>query len=216
MNEAAKRHKKHKKIDMLVISRTVLFISWAIQAVIVAIIALMIIRMIADARDLNPFTWTSITLRRLTDGFVAPVRGALRQVGVDPKFAPLVVILVSILLGFFLMQLVSTIAMTVSGIITSAVSGAIVSVVGYILYGLISIYILLIFMRIIFSWGMVSYGNRLMRFLVDATEPLLGPLRRMIPPLGRFDISPIVAFLILWLFQAAIAGTLLRTAPVMF
>ena len=202
--------------DMLVISRTVLFISWAIQAVIVAIIALMIVRMIADARDLNPFSWTSITLRRLTDGFVAPVRGTLRQVGVDPKFAPLVVILVSILLGFFLMQLVSTIAMTVSGIITSAASGAIVSVLGYILYGLISIYILLIFMRIIFSWGMVSYGNRLMRFLVDMTEPLLGPLRRMIPPLGRFDISPIVAFFILWLFQAAIAGTLLRTAPVAF
>jgi YggT family protein len=63
---------------------------------------------------------------------------------------------------------------------------------------------------------MVSYGNRLMRFLVDTTEPLLGPLRRMIPPLGRFDISPIVAFFILWLFQQAIAGTLLRTAPVMF
>ncbi|HXQ72450.1 MAG TPA: YggT family protein [Pyrinomonadaceae bacterium] len=201
---------------MLVISRTVLFISWAIQAVIVAIIVLMLVRMIADAKDLNPFSWTALTLRRLTDGFVAPVRGALRQVGVDPKFAPLVVILVSILLGFFLMQLVSTIAMTVGGIITSAASGAIVSVLGFILYGLISIYILLIFMRIIFSWGMVSYGNRLMRFLVDTTEPLLGPLRRMIPPLGRFDISPIVAFFILWLFQQAIAGTLLRTAPVMF
>ena len=201
---------------MLVISRTVLFISWAIQAVIVAIIALMIIRMIADYKDLNPFSWTALTLRRLTDGFVVPVRGALRQVGVDPKFAPLVVILVSILLGFFLMQLVSTIAMTVEGIITSAASGAIVSVLGFILYCLISIYILLVFMRIIFSWGMVSYGNRLMRFLVDTTEPLLGPLRRMIPPLGRFDISPIVAFLILWLFQAAIAGTLLRTAPVAF
>lgn len=201
---------------MLVISRTVLFISWAVQAAIVAIIVLMILRMIADARDLNPFGWTSITLRRLTDGFVVPVRGALRQVGVDPKFAPLVVILVSILLAFFLVQLVTTIAMTVEGIITSAASGAFVSVLGYILYGLVSIYILLIFMRIIFSWGMVSYSNRLMRFLVDTTEPLLGPLRRMIPPLGRFDISPIVAFLILWLFQAAIAGTLLRTAPVAF
>lgn len=201
---------------MLVISRTVLFISWAIQAVIVAIIALMIIRMIADYRDLNPFSWTAITLRRLTDGFVIPVRGALRQVGVDPKFAPLVVILVSVVLGFFLVQIVSTIAMTVGGIITSAASGAIVSVLGFILYGLISIYILLIFMRIVFSYAQVSYGNRVMRLLVDTTEPLLGPLRRMIPPLGRFDISPIVAFFILWLIQTAIAGTLLRTAPAMF
>ncbi|HEX5832563.1 MAG TPA: YggT family protein [Pyrinomonadaceae bacterium] len=197
---------------MLVISRTLLFISWAVSAAIVAIILLMILRMIGDARDLNPFSWSAITLRRLTDVFVAPVRGSLRQVGADPKFAPLVVILVSILLGFFLMQLVSTIATTVAGIITSVASGAVVAALGFILYGLISFYILLIFMRIIFSWGMVSYGNRLMRFLVDATEPLLGPLRRMIPPLGRFDISPLVAFLILWLFQAAIMGTLLRGA----
>ena len=197
---------------MLVISRTLLFVSWAIQAVIVAIIVLMIVRMIADARDLNPFSWTSITLRRLTDGFVAPVRGTLRQVGIDPKFAPLVVILVAIVLGFFLMQLITTIAMTVEGVIFSAARGAIPSLLGFILYGLITFYSLLILMRIVFSWAMIGYGNRLMRFLVDATEPLLGPLRRMIPPLGRFDISPLVAFFILWLLQAAVMGTLLRGA----
>lgn len=201
---------------MLVISRTLLFISWAVQAIIVAVILLMILRMIGDARDLNPFSWTAITLRRLTDAFVVPVRGSLRQVGIDPKFAPLVVILLSVLLGFFLMQIVSTIAMTLAGIIASVMSGAIVSLLGFILYGLISLYILFIFMRIIFAWGMVSYGNRIMRFLVDTTEPMLGPLRRMIPPLGRMDISPIVAVLILWLFQQAIVGTLLRTAPVNF
>jgi YggT family protein len=202
---------------MFVIARTFLFFSWAIQAIIVAIILLMILRMIGDAADLNPFGWASRTLRRLSDGFVTPVRGSLRQVGIDPKFAPLVVILVSILLGYFVLQLVGTIATTVDGVISSARSGAMVAVIGFILYGLISIYILLIFMRIIFSWGMVSYTNRVMRFLVDTTEPLLAPLRRMIPPLGRMDISPIVAFLILWLFQAAIAGTLLRGAtPVAF
>ena len=202
---------------MLVISRAFLFFSWAIQLAIVAIIALMILRLIGDAADLNPFSWTSRTLRRLTDGFVMPVRGTLREVGVDPKYAPLVVILVSILLGYFVLQLLATLAMTLTGVIEGARSGALFSVLGFILYGLLSLYSLLIFMRIIFSWGMVSYTNRVMRFLVDTTEPLLGPLRRMIPPLGRMDISPIVAFLILWLFQQAIAGTLLRGAtPVAF
>ena len=202
---------------MLVISRAFLFFSWAIQVAIVAVILLMILRLIGDAADLNPFGWASRTLRRLTDGFIIPVRGKLREVGVDPKFAPLVVILVSILLGYFILQLISTLAMTLSGVITSVQSGELFLVLGFILYGLISLYILMIFVRIIFSWGMVSYTNRLMRFLVDATEPLLGPLRRIIPPLGRMDISPIVAFLILWLFQAAIQGTLLRGAtPVAF
>lgn len=195
---------------MVAISRALWFFTTAVQVIIVAMIVLMIVRLISDAADLNPFGWASRTIRRLTDPFVIPVRGALRHVGIDPKFSPLVVILVSILLGFFLVQLVETIAMTVSGVIASLLVGAIISVIGFILYGLISIYILLVFMRIIFSWGMVSYSNRIMRFLVNATEPLLGPLRRLIPPLGPFDISPIVAFIILWLFQQAIAGTLLR------
>ena len=195
---------------MLIIGRTFQWITWATWTVIIAIMVLMIVRMIVDAADLNPFAWMHRNVRRLSDPFVVPVRGALRGFGADPKFAPLVVILLVILLGFFLLQLVGTILSTVAGILFSVQTGAFVSVLGYILYGLISIYILLIFMRIVFSWGMVSYSNRLMRFLVDTTEPLLGPLRRMIPPWGGWDFSPIIAFLILWLFQAAIAGTLLR------
>jgi len=196
----------------MVIARTLLFFSWAIQVTIVAIVVLMVLRLIADAADLNPFGWASRTIRRLTDSFIFPVRGSLRNVGIDPKFAPLVVILVSILLGYFTWRLVETIGNTLQGIISSAGRGDLIAVVGFVLYGLLSIYILLLFVRIIFSWGMVSYQNRVMRFLVDVTEPLLGPLRRMIPPLGRMDISPIIAFLILFLFQAAIAGTLLRGA----
>lgn len=199
---------------MLIISRTFLFLSWIITAIIVVVIALMIIRLIADAMDLNPFGWMSRTVRRLTDGIVIPVRGGLRGFGVDPKFAPLVVILLVILLGFFVLQLVGTIATTIAGILTSLQQGAPVAVLGFILYGLLSLYILLIMVRIIFSWGGLGYTNRLMRFLIDVTEPLLGPLRRVIPPLGWLDISPIVAFLILWLFQAAVAGTLLRGATI--
>ena len=202
---------------MFVIARTLLFLSWAIQVSIVAIIVLMILRLIGDAADLNPFSWAARTLRRLTDGFVVPVRGTLRQVGVDPKFAPLVVMLVSILLGYFIWRLVQTVGITVDGAISSVRTGAVFAGLGYILYGLLSIYSLLIFVRIIFSWGMVSYHNRIMRFLVDVTEPMLAPLRRMIPPVAMMDISPLVAFLILWLFQAAIAGIFLTGVnPTMF
>lgn len=199
---------------MLIIERTFMFLEWIVIAIIVGVISLMIIRLIADAMDLNPFGWMSRSVRRLTDGIVVPVRGALRGFGVDPKYAPLVVILLVVLLGFFVLQVVGTIAMTITGILTSLQRGAPVAVLGFILYGLLSLYILLIMIRIIFSWGGLGYTNRLMRFLINVTEPLLGPLRRVIPPLGMFDISPIVAFLILWLFQAAVAGTLLRGAPI--
>jgi YggT family protein len=198
---------------MQIISRTYLWLSWAIALFIVGVIVLMVIRLIVDALDLNPFGWISRTIHRLTDGFLIPVRGGLRNFGMDPKFAPLVVILLVILLGYFLLQLIGAICSTILGVLVSVREGAMISVLGYLLYGAISIYILLIIMRIVFSWGRLSYRNRIMRFLIDVTEPLLGPLRRIIPPLGWIDISPIVAFIILWLFQAAIAGTLIRGAP---
>jgi len=197
---------------MFIIDRIASFIQSGIEIIIVAVIVLMIVRLIVDAMDLNPFAWTSRTVRRLSDGFVMPVRGGLRGFGIDTKFAPLVVILIVFLLGWFVLQLVETVASTLTGVIGSVRSGAVFRVIGFIISGLISIYILFITVRIVFSWGMVSYTNRVMRFLVDVTEPLLGPLRRRIPPLGWLDISPLVAILILWLFQQAVAGTLL-SAP---
>ena len=92
---------------MLIIDRIVWFIQSGIGIVIVAVIVLMVVRLIADAMDLNPFAWTSRTVRRLSDGIVIPVRGGLRGFGIDTKFAPLVVILIVILLGYFVLQLVS-------------------------------------------------------------------------------------------------------------
>lgn len=202
---------------MLIIARTALFIEWMVVALIIGVIGLMVIRLIANAMDLNPFTWLASTIRRLSDPFIMPMRRGLIGFGIDPKYSPLVVILIAILLGFFALQLTTTLAYTAAGILMSIKSASMIRLLGYIIYGAVTIYILLIFVRIVFSWGMVSYSNRLMRFLVDVTEPLLGPLRRIIPPLGMMDISPIFAFLILWLLQSAIQGTLLRgAAPINF
>ena len=201
---------------MLILSRLFWFISWALITAIAVIIVLIVLRLIANQVDLNPFGWSSITIRRLTDPVIVPVRRTLASMTVDPKYAPLVAILAAILLGWFALQLISGIANTLAGILISLGAHSIIATMGYLLYGLLGLYSLLIFVRIILSWGMVGYSNRVMRFLVNATEPLLGPLRRIVPPVGVFDISPIVAFVIVWLLQAAVAGTLLRGWQVIF
>ena len=209
---------------MVILAKVYWVISTAIIGAIVAMVVLIVLRMIANKADLNPFAWTSLTLRRLTDPFIGPTRRALMGLGVDPKYAPLVTILLTILLGWFALQLVVSIANTLAGIWLSLDKHSAAAIVGYVLYGLLSLYSLLIFIRVIFSFGMVSYANRVMRFLLNVTEPLLGPLRRVVAnssmmrssPVGRFDFSPIVAFLIVWLFQAAIAGTLLKGWPLGF
>lgn len=201
---------------MLIIGRIYWLINWAVIAIILATIILIVLRLIANYADLNPFSWPALTIRRLTDPLIGPVRRGLIGFGVDPKYSPLIAILIAILLGWFVLQLVSSIANTIAGVLLSLQQQLVVPVIGYVLYGLLAFYTLLIFIRIIFSWVMISYSNRVMRFLVNTTEPLLGPLRRIVPPLGMFDISPIVAFFILWLFQAAVAGTLLRGLPIVF
>ena len=186
------------------------YITYAVAAIIIGIVLLMLVRFIVSAADLNPFSWLALTVRRLTDPMLMPVRRALTGFGVDPKVAPLITILLAILVGWFAIQLTDSILGTIAGVLMSAQQRRFIALVGYILYGMLDIYSILIFIRIIFSWGMVSYRNRIMRFLVNVTDPLLVPLRRMIPPFGMLDLSPIVAFILIWLFKAAIAGTLLR------
>lgn len=52
---------------------------------------------------------------------------------------------------------------------------------------------LLILARIVLSWtGMSPYQNSLYRVIFDLTEPLMAPFRRLIPPMGGLDFSPIL------------------------
>src|SRR6266496_2168343 len=157
---------------MIILGRLYWFLNSAVVAIIVAVIVLVLLRIIANLADLNPFSWSSRTIRRLTDPFIVPIRRALVGFGVDPKYAPLVAILTVILLGWFSLQLVAGMANTVAGVLMSLSRHALVPIIGYMLYGLLSFYSLLIFLRIVFSWVTVSYSNRVMRLLVNSTEPM--------------------------------------------
>ena len=189
------------------------FLRWGVTAIIVAAIVLIGLRTLFNYMDMNPFSWSAVTVRRLTDPIIAPIRRRLIALRIDPTFAPFVAMLLIIVSGYLLIQVGESILNTVGGIIyavSSGKAGAPVAIIGYLLYGLLGLYTLAIFIYIILSWTAVSYRNPLMRFLFRLTEPLLGPLRRVIPPVAMFDISPMIALLIVWLCQAAVAGTLLH------
>ncbi|ALN76206.1 MULTISPECIES: YggT family protein [Staphylococcus] len=74
-----------------------------------------------------------------------------------------------------------------------------------------TIFEFLIFVVRIYSYGMIVYifmswlpGAResvVGQFMAKIYEPYLEPFRRIIPPLGMIDLSPIVAFIVLNLFQ---------------
>jgi len=60
---------------------------------------------------------------------------------------------------------------------------------------LINLLIVAIAARAIASWFVRDWGNPLMRFLLDVTEPILAPLRRLLPFAMGMDFSPMIAIL---------------------
>jgi len=56
---------------------------------------------------------------------------------------------------------------------------------------------LAIFVRMLISWMPVDRGNRLVRIIYEITEPILGPIRRVVPALGGLDLSPMIALILI-------------------
>jgi len=195
------------------------FIIWAVTATVIAGSLLIILRSIFNYVDVNPFTWHARQVRRATDPVITPVRAMLMAFRLDPKVAPFIVIVLMIVVGFLIVQIAGTLLNTLAGIVyavTTRKLGAPAGIAGYLLFGALGLYTLAIMVRIVLSWLGYGYGHPLMRFLIRITEPLLGPLRRKLPTVGMFDVSPIVAFLIVYICQAAVAATLLRDWPIRF
>lgn len=57
-------------------------------------------------------------------------------------------------------------------------------------------YQLILLARVLMSWiPNLDYSNPIVRFLHQATEPVLAPIRSALPPMGGIDLSPLVVFL---------------------
>ena len=70
----------------------------------------------------------------------------------------------------------------------------------------ITIYIVILLLRAVFSWFPPPGGGMatLYRILMELTEPVLAPLRRMIPPAGMFDLSFTVLFVFLIILRGVV------------
>ena len=77
----------------------------------------------------------------------------------------------------------------------------------------IYVYVLVIFAYILTSWIRLPYSpwlNRVQRFLYDVCDPYLRIFRRVLPPLGPLDLSPVVAVVVLFAIQRGLDALLDR------
>ena len=66
-----------------------------------------------------------------------------------------------------------------------------------------------IFARVVLSWLPIGGNdNPLIAIVYQITEPILAPLRRVVPRLGIFDLTPMIAIVLLGLIQAVVNRSL--------
>jgi YggT family protein len=178
-------------------------IVWSLFGIFVGVL---ILRMIFNYSDPNPFGKVGrfgFKVRKVTEKWVYPAARFFAMYRIDTRLAPLLTMLIGLILTFFFMQIVGNTFFVIDGLTSGVVTGNPKVIIGFVLYGLLSILVLFIFIRFISFW-FVFTRKTFLAFVMKVTNPILLPLQRLIPPIGMFDISAMIALLLISFLQSMV------------
>jgi len=184
-------------------------ILWALALMLVA---LLILRLIFNYADPNPFGRIGrlgFKIRKITERFVYPAARFLSTFRIDPKFAPLLTILILLVVTYFISQIVWNTLFVIDGLTAGVATGNTKMLIGFILYGLLSLFILFIFIRFLAQW-FVFTRKTFLAFVIRITDPIMVPVQRLIPPIGMFDISAMIVLIFIGLLQSLVLNLFVR------
>ena len=178
----------------------------AVWALFGVFLGMLILRLIFNYADPNPFGKIGrfgYKVRKVTEKWVYPASRFLARFRIDTRLAPLVTMLIALVFTYFLMQIVGNTLDIIDKLTEGIVTGNLSKVVGMILYALLSVLVLFIFIRFISQW-FVFHRNTFLGFVARVTDPILIPVRRIIPPIGMFDISAMLVLLLISFLQSIV------------
>ena len=156
-------------------------------------------------RTIGPFGAWPRFVRRISDPVLLPLERRVVRMGGSPQDAPLWLLGGVIVAGLILVSLVRWLLGMAFGL--ASLAGAGPRVWAQVAVGaLFSLLMAAILVRVIASWVGISPYSRWMRPVMVLTDWLIDPIRRFMPPFGMIDLSPMVAWLVLWIAR----GVLLR------
>jgi YggT family protein len=172
-------------------------------AVVVAVIC------IADwavrTRKISPFNAVARYFRSTIDPLIAPVERKVVRAGGTPASAPLWALAAVVIGGIVIITALDFIRVEVLRAIYYSNQGS-AGVYRLLVSWTFNILKIALIVRVVSSWLPVSRYSKWISWSFRLSEPILAPLRRVVPMLGAFDITPIVAYVLLSLLQ----GFLLR------
>ena len=155
-------------------------------------------------RRINPFNRGALFFRRRIEPLMVPVERAVVRRGGLPQHAPwwtLAAIVVGGIVFISLLQFIgSLLAQVMFGI---ASPGRLPLLLVSWAFSFLRVALLV---RVLSSWLPVSPYSKWIRWSFVTTQWLIAPLQRIVPRLGMFDITPLVAWLLLSLAESVILG----------
>lgn len=157
-------------------------------------------------RRISPFSAVARVTRSVMDPLIGPVELRVIRAGGGGAAAPWWALVAVLLAGFALLALLNFVrdALVQAYVASSRGTGGIVRLAVMWSFAVLQLAILA---RVILSWVGGTY-SRFGRIVVGMTEWLVGPLRRVLPTFGAFDLSPIVAWILLNIVQGLVLRAL--------
>ena len=158
-------------------------------------------------RRVSPFSALGRGLRSATDPILRPVERRLVRMGGNPVHAGGWLVVLTAVAGLILISLLGWLLTTFQGVQLAAHGGtrATLAMIVHLAYRIL---VFAILVRVIASWFGAFRYSRWVRPAYILTDWIVEPIRRFVPPLGPFDVSPLVAWLALWVLRQVILSML--------
>lgn len=188
---------------------TFFLVVWGIFGIF---LGMLLLRLFFNYSDPNPFGKVGrfgFKVRKLTEKWVYPAARFFAMYRIDTRLAPLLTIFLGLVLTYFFTGIVHNTFFVIDGLAEGVVTNNPKKLVGYLLYGLLSVLVLFIFIRFLASW-FVFTRKTFLAFVMRVTNPIMLPVQRLIPPIGMFDISAMIVLLLIGFLQTIVLNVFVR------
>lgn len=152
-------------------------------------------------RKISPFNAIARFCRSTVDPLIVPIERKVVRAGGTPASAPLWALVVVVVGGILLLTFLDFIRLQVARSIIASQGGA-AGIYHLLVSWTFTILKIALIVRVISSWLPISPFSVWVRWSYALSEPILAPMRRIVPNLGGLDITPILAYFLLSIVQS--------------
>jgi YggT family protein len=173
----------------------------ALLSIAVVFGAICVLDWAVRTRKISPFNAVARFCRSTVDPFISPIERKVVRAGGAHASAPLWALAAVVIGGILLLTLLDLIRSEVIDSIIASQAGA-VGIYHLLVRWTFTILKLALIVRVVSSWLPVSPYSLWIRWSYSLTEPLLLPLRRIVPGMGGIDFTPIIAYFLLDIIES--------------